>query len=56
VNVTKYGVDGVISLIFLVDSWVWWSFISNLLIIFLVERITMPKRGVNWAFLKFNNN
>jgi hypothetical protein len=21
-----------------------------------VERITMPKRGVNFAFLKFNNN
>jgi hypothetical protein len=20
------------------------------------ERITMPKRGVNWAFLKINNN
>jgi hypothetical protein len=21
-----------------------------------VERITMPKRGVNWAFLKINTN
>jgi hypothetical protein len=22
----------------------------------IIERITMPKRGVNWAFLKINNN
>jgi hypothetical protein len=21
-----------------------------------IERITMPKRGVNWAFLKINTN
>jgi hypothetical protein len=39
VNVTKYGVNGVISLNFLVDSWVWWSLIPNLLIIFLVLNI-----------------
>jgi hypothetical protein len=36
VNVTKNGVDGVISLNCLVDSWVRWSLIPNLLIIFLV--------------------
>jgi hypothetical protein len=36
VNVTKYRVDGVISLNCLVDSWVWQSLIPNLLIIFLV--------------------
>jgi hypothetical protein len=36
VDVTKNGVDGVISLNCLVDSWVWWSLILNLLIIFLV--------------------
>jgi hypothetical protein len=36
VNVTKYGVDRVISLNCLLDSWVWWSLILNLLIIFLV--------------------
>lgn len=32
-NVTKYGVDGVISLSCLVDSWVRWSLILNLLFI-----------------------
>jgi hypothetical protein len=36
VNVTKYGVDGVISFNCLVDSWVWRPLILNLLIIFLV--------------------
>jgi hypothetical protein len=36
VNVTKNGVDGVISLNCLVDSWVWRSLIPNLLIIFFV--------------------
>jgi hypothetical protein len=36
VNVTKYGVDRVISLNCLVDSWVWRSLTLNLLIIFLV--------------------
>jgi hypothetical protein len=36
VDVTKNGVDGVISLNCLVDSWVWWSLILDLLIIFLV--------------------
>jgi hypothetical protein len=36
VNVTKYGVDGVISLNCLMDSWVWWSLVLNFLIIFLV--------------------
>jgi hypothetical protein len=35
-NVTKDGVDGVISLNCLVDSWVWWSLIPYFLIIFLV--------------------
>jgi hypothetical protein len=39
VNVTKNGVDEVISLNCLVDSWVWRSLISNLLIIFLVFMI-----------------
>jgi hypothetical protein len=34
-NVTKYGVDGVISLNCLVDSWVRWSLILNLLFILL---------------------
>jgi hypothetical protein len=35
-NVTKDGVDGVISLNCLVDSWVWRSLTLNFLIIFLV--------------------
>jgi hypothetical protein len=35
IDVTKYGVDGVISLNCLVDSWVRWSLILNLLLIFL---------------------
>jgi hypothetical protein len=35
-DVTKNGVDGVISLNCLVDSWVWWSLVLNFLIIFLV--------------------
>jgi hypothetical protein len=35
VNVTKNGVDGVISLNCLMDSWVWWSLVLNFLIIFL---------------------
>jgi hypothetical protein len=35
VNVTKYEVDGVISLNCLVDSWVRWSLVLNLLIIFI---------------------
>jgi hypothetical protein len=35
-NVTKYGVDGAISLNCLVDSWVWWSLTLYFLIIFLV--------------------
>jgi hypothetical protein len=35
-NVTKDGVDEVISLNYLVDSWVWWSLTLNFLIIFLV--------------------
>jgi hypothetical protein len=34
-NVTKYGIVGVISLNCLVDSWVRWSLILNLLFIFL---------------------
>jgi hypothetical protein len=34
-NVTKYGVDGVISLNCLVDSWVRWSLILDLLFILL---------------------
>jgi hypothetical protein len=36
VNVTNNGVDGVISLNCLVDSWVQWSLILNFLIIFFV--------------------
>jgi hypothetical protein len=36
VNVTKNGVDGVIFLNCLVNSWMWWSLILNFLIIFLV--------------------
>jgi hypothetical protein len=35
-DVTKYGVDGVISLNCLVDSWVWRSLTLNFLIIFFV--------------------
>jgi hypothetical protein len=35
-NITKDGVDGVISLNCLVDSWVWRSLTLNFLIIFLV--------------------
>jgi hypothetical protein len=35
-NVTKDGVNGVISLNCLVDSCVWWSLTLNFLIIFLV--------------------
>jgi hypothetical protein len=35
-NITKDGVDGVISLNCLMDSWVWWSLILNFLIICLV--------------------
>jgi hypothetical protein len=42
VNVTKNGVDGVISLDCLVDSWVWQSLILNFLIIFLVMIIISP--------------
>jgi hypothetical protein len=42
VDVTKYGVDGVISLNCLVDSWVWWSLIPYFLIIFLVVIIFIP--------------
>jgi hypothetical protein len=34
-NITKDEVDGVASLNFLVDSWVWWPWSLNLLIIFL---------------------
>jgi hypothetical protein len=41
VNVTKYGVDGVISLNCLVDSWVWWSLILNFLIIFISPLINV---------------
>jgi hypothetical protein len=36
VDVIKYGVNGVISLNCLVDSWVRWSLVLNLLIIFLI--------------------
>jgi hypothetical protein len=39
VNVTKYGVDGVISLNCLVDPWVRWYLILNLLITVLVLTI-----------------
>jgi hypothetical protein len=35
-NITKNGVDGVISLNYLVDSWVWRSLTLYLLIIFFV--------------------
>jgi hypothetical protein len=35
-NVAKDGVDGVISLNYLVDSWVWRSLTLNFLLIFLV--------------------
>jgi hypothetical protein len=42
VNVTKYGVDGVISLNCLVDSWVWRSLILNFLFIFLVFIVISP--------------
>jgi hypothetical protein len=35
-NVTEDGVDGVISLNCLVDSWVWWSLTLYLLIIFII--------------------
>jgi hypothetical protein len=35
-DVTKDGVDGVISLNCLVDSWVWWSLTLNFLLILLV--------------------
>jgi hypothetical protein len=41
-NVTKYEVDGVIYLNYLVDSWVWQSLILNLLLIFLVFIIIIP--------------
>jgi hypothetical protein len=41
-NVTKYGINGVISLNCLVDSWVRWSLILNLLLIllFLIDFIS----------------
>jgi hypothetical protein len=54
-NVTKDGVDGVISLNCLVDSWVWRSLTLNLLIIFLVFIIEsrLEGGGVNRAKLKF---
>jgi hypothetical protein len=42
VNVTKNGVDRVISLNCLVDSWVRWSLIMNLLIILLILIILSP--------------
>jgi hypothetical protein len=33
------------------------TFLSNVFAHFIeTERITMPKRGVNWAFLKINTN
>jgi hypothetical protein len=41
-NVTKNGVDGVIYLNCLVESWVWRSLIPNLLFIFLVFIIIIP--------------
>jgi hypothetical protein len=44
-NVTKDGVDGVISLNCLVDSWVWRSLTLNLLIIFLVFIIESRLEG-----------
>ena len=40
-NVAEDGVDGVISLDCLVDSWVWWSLTLFFLIIFLVLIIVM---------------
>jgi hypothetical protein len=41
-NVTKDGVDGVISLNCLVDSWMWRSLIPYFLIIFLVFIVISP--------------
>jgi hypothetical protein len=41
VDVTKYGVDGVISLNCLVDSWVRWSLVLNFLIIFMFPLINV---------------
>ena len=52
VNVTKYGVDGVISLNCLVDSWVRWSLILNLLIIFLIF-IIIISLSINVLILKW---
>jgi hypothetical protein len=40
-NVTEYGVDGVISLNWLVDSWVWRSLTLNFLLIFLIFIIVL---------------
>jgi uncharacterized integral membrane protein len=52
VDVTKYGVDGVISLNCLVDSWVWWSFILNLLFI-LLFLINFISPLINVFFLRW---
>jgi hypothetical protein len=51
-NVTNNGVDGVISLNYLVDSWVWLSLIPNLLIIFLVLIIFISPL-INVLFLRW---
>jgi hypothetical protein len=48
VDVTKYGVDGVISLNCLVYSWVRWSLILNFLFILPFEREMCP-----WAISKY---
>jgi hypothetical protein len=52
VNVTKYGVDGVISLNCLVDSWVQWSLILNFLFI-LLFLINFISPLINVLFLRW---
>jgi hypothetical protein len=48
------------SLLFLLIQWTplrfWFGMCATSTIRCGVERITMPKRGVNWAFLKINTN
>jgi hypothetical protein len=47
--------DHSISNVFLVDS-LDYNLLSDSQLCKMGERITMPKRGLNWAFLKINTN
>jgi hypothetical protein len=51
-NATKYGVDGVISLNYLMDSWVRWTLVLNLLFI-LLFLINFISALINVLFLRW---